>query len=128
MAKEVLETGLPKGQLFWVCVRFVFAKSFERIHRSNLVGMGVVPLQFLPGQDADTLKLDGSETISICISGPLSPGCDVEVNAQPSDGGQPLSFVVKLRLDTEPEIQFFKHGGVMPFVMRQLAAASSKMQ
>mmetsp|Transcript_3680 Transcript_3680/g.8739 ORF Transcript_3680/g.8739 Transcript_3680/m.8739 type:complete len:927 (+) Transcript_3680:110-2890(+) len=104
-------------------IRYVLAKSFERIHRSNLVGMGVVPLQFVNGEDAETLGLDGTETFSVTIPEGCAPGCeDVRVCVQPNNNEkEPFEFRVKLRLDTEPEKKFFQHGGVMPYVMRQLA-------
>mmetsp|Transcript_11876 Transcript_11876/g.22723 ORF Transcript_11876/g.22723 Transcript_11876/m.22723 type:complete len:175 (-) Transcript_11876:84-608(-) len=101
-------------------IRFVLAKSFERIHRSNLVGMGVVPLEFLGSDDAESLGITGKESFTVTIpenSPPGHTGVSVRV-----DSG--LEFKVKLRLDTEPELQFFKNGGVMPFVMRQLAQSA----
>ncbi|GAB5365537.1 hypothetical protein AAMO2058_001066700 [Amorphochlora amoebiformis] len=103
-------------------IRFVLAKSFERIHRSNLVGMGVVPLQFLNEDTADTLGLDGSEVFEVVIPSECCAGYEgVKITAKREDGDE-IKFLVKLRLDTEPELQFFRHGGVMPYVMRQLAS------
>lgn len=100
-------------------VRAVLAESFERIHRSNLVGMGVLPLQFLPGQNADQLGLDGSETFSIQgISNP-SPNQRVEVVAKKENGNE-FHFQAAVRLNTPSEVQVYRHGGILPFVLRRL--------
>jgi aconitate hydratase len=97
-------------------VSAVIAQSFERIHRSNLLGMGILPLQFHAGESADTLGLKGFETFSINFDGDnLQVGQEVEVEAS---SGQ--KFVVKMRLDTEPEITYFKNGGILPYVVRKL--------
>jgi aconitate hydratase len=106
-----------KGTLL-LGVRAVIAKSFERIHRSNLVGMGVLPLQFLDGQDAQTLGLSGEETFDIAgIAQNLQPGRKLTVQV---GGGK--SFEVRLRIDTPNEVDYYKHGGILPFVLRQLIA------
>jgi aconitate hydratase len=103
-----------KGTLL-LGVRAVIAKSFERIHRSNLVGMGVLPLQFMDGEDATTLGLDGFETFEIAgVAQNLSPGRKLEVRA----GAK--KFSVLLRIDTPNEVDYYKHGGILPFVLRQL--------
>jgi aconitate hydratase len=106
-----------KGTLL-LGVRAVIAKSFERIHRSNLVGMGVLPLQFMDGEDASTLGLTGVETFDISgVAQNLAPGRTLEVRV---GGGK--SFKVRLRIDTPNEVDYFKHGGILPFVLRQLIA------
>jgi aconitate hydratase len=106
-----------KGTLL-LGVRAVIAKSFERIHRSNLVGMGVLPLQFMDGEDAATLGLTGVETFDISgVAQNLAPGRTLEVRVA---GGK--SFKVQLRIDTPNEVDYYKHGGILPFVLRQLIA------
>ncbi len=102
-------------------IRAVIAKSFERIHRSNLVGMGVLPLQYEAGEDAASLGLTGQETFSIAgIAEALSPGkrLSVEVKAEP---GGVRRFTVTARIDTPNELDYFRSGGILPFVLRQLA-------
>jgi aconitate hydratase len=104
-------------------VRAVIAKSFERIHRSNLVGMGVLPLQYEPGEDAASLGLTGQETFDIAgISEALSPGKKLVVEASLEKGVR-RSFSVSCRIDTPNELDYFKSGGILPFVLRQLAKA-----
>jgi len=99
-------------------VRAVLAKSFERIHRSNLVGMGVLPLQFEPGQDAQTLGLTGKERFDVGgIAEGLVPGKRLTVMA---DG---KAFTVTCRIDTPNEVDYYRHGGILHFVLRQLAQA-----
>src|SRR5437763_10364524 len=101
-------------------VKAVIAASFERIHRSNLIGMGVLPLQFLEGTSAQTLGLDGSEVFSITgLSDKIRPGQEVMLEIQRQDG-QNKSVPVKLRIDTPIEIDYYRHGGILPFVLRQL--------
>lgn len=102
-------------------VRAVIAESFERIHRSNLVGMGVLPLQFQEGEGAACLNLDGSETFSIRGIASLSPRQDVEVHVTRADGSA-FKFVARCRIDTGNELEYFKSGGILPFVLRRLAA------
>jgi aconitate hydratase len=103
-------------------VRAVVAASFERIHRSNLVGMGVLPLQFLEGTNAQTLKLDGSETFSVTgLSESMGPGQQVTLEIQRAAGGID-SVPVKLRIDTPIEVDYYRHGGILPFVLRDLLA------
>ncbi|KAF5949645.1 hypothetical protein HYC85_011638 [Camellia sinensis] len=99
-------------------VKAVISKSFERIHRSNLVGMGIVPLCFKPGQDADTLGLTGHECYTIDLPSKASeirPGQDITVT---TDTGK--SFTCTLRFDTEVELAYFDHGGILPYVIRNL--------
>jgi len=103
-------------------VKAVVAASFERIHRSNLVGMGVLPLQFLEGTNAQTLGLDGSEIFSITgLSNDIQPGQQVTLEIQSKDQKQ-RSVPVKLRIDTPIEVDYYRHGGILPFVLRQLLA------
>ncbi|MDQ2824210.1 MAG: aconitate hydratase [Verrucomicrobiota bacterium] len=103
-------------------VKAVVAASFERIHRSNLVGMGVLPLQFLDGVTAQSLGLDGSQTFSIGgLSEALQPGQRLTLEIEGKD--QQKRYVpVKLRIDTPIEVDYYKHGGILPFVLRQLLA------
>ncbi len=99
-------------------VRAVIAKSFERIHRSNLVGMGVLPLQFAPGEDAKSLGLTGTATVDLAgLSADLTPGKKLTVKA----GGK--SFTVTTRIDTPNELDYYRHGGILQYVLRSLAKA-----
>ncbi len=101
-------------------VRAVIAQSFERIHRSNLVGMGVLPCQFLPGHDLNSLKLNGDETFDLETgNGPLQPQQRVSLTIHRSDGSQ-TSCPLLLRIDTPVEVDYYRHGGILPFVLRQL--------
>jgi len=103
-------------------VKAVVATSFERIHRSNLVGMGVLPLQFLDGVTAESLKLDGSQTFSIGgLSDAIQPGQRLTMEIE-SRKGEKRYVPVKLRIDTPIEIDYYRHGGILPFVLRQLLA------
>jgi aconitate hydratase len=100
-------------------VKAVIAESFERIHRSNLVGMGVLPLQFPDGTSAQSLGLDGSEKFSITgLSDSIKPGQEVTLEIEKNR--QNRSVPVKLRIDTPIEIDYYRHGGILPFVLRQL--------
>ncbi len=102
-------------------VKAVIAKSYERIHRSNLIGMGVLPLQFMQGEGADSLGLTGHEVFD--ISGHADANSDtVTVTATP-DGGDSITFTAKIRIDTPKERDYFEHGGILHYVLRQLAAA-----
>jgi len=103
-------------------VKAVIAASFERIHRSNLVGMGVLPLQFLEATSAQLLGLDGSEKFSITgLSDSIKPGQQVTVEIERTNG-EKRALPVKLRIDTPIEIDYYRHGGILPFVLRQLLA------
>jgi aconitate hydratase len=103
-------------------VKAVVAASFERIHRSNLVGMGVLPLQFPDGTTAQSLGLDGSEIFSIIgLSDTIKPGQTAMLEIE-GKGQQKRSLPVKLRIDTPIEIDYYRHGGILPFVLRQLLA------
>jgi aconitate hydratase len=105
---------------FLLGVKAVIATSYERIHRSNLVMMGVLPLQFPSGEDADSLGLDGTETIDIAVDDTLSPGQDVEVTATRADGSV-VSFAAVARVDTPIELDYLRHGGILHMVLRQMA-------
>ena len=103
-------------------VKAVVATSFERIHRSNLVGMGVLPLQFLDGVTAQSLGLDGSQTFSIDgLSDAIQPGQRLTMEIE-SRKGEKRYVPVKLRIDTPIEVDYYRQGGILPFVLRQLLA------
>jgi aconitate hydratase len=104
-------------------VKAVLVESFERIHRSNLVGMGVLPLQYLPGDSAKTYALDGTETFDIRGLDPLNRGDTVpRVSVKVTrENGDQVDFEVRLRIDTPTEAEYYRHGGVLNFVLRQLA-------
>jgi aconitate hydratase len=103
-------------------VKAVVAQSFERIHRSNLVGMGVLPLQFKEGASAWTLKLDGSETYDVIgLGAGLKPQQDLILKITRKDG-KVEDVPVKCRIDTPVEIDYYQHGGILPYVLRQLVA------
>jgi len=105
-------------------VKAVVAQSFERIHRSNLVGMGVLPLQFKEGVSAQTLKLDGTELYDVLgLDGNLKPQQDLNLRITRSSG-QVEEIVVRCRIDTPIEIDYYQHGGILPYVLRQLASAA----
>jgi aconitate hydratase len=103
-------------------VKAVLAESFERIHRSNLIGMGVLPLQFPPGQSPLTLGLTGKEVFSI-VGGNDATLHTVAVVANPPDAGKPIMFEALVRIDTPKEREYFRHGGILHYVLRQLAAS-----
>ncbi|QIG79298.1 aconitate hydratase AcnA [Stakelama tenebrarum] len=102
-------------------VRAVITESFERIHRSNLVGMGVLPLQFAEGVNRETLKLDGSETFTIKGIADIRPRQDVEVELTRADGSKE-TFMTKCRIDTVNELEYYLNGGILQYVLRKLAA------
>jgi aconitate hydratase len=117
-----------KGPLL-LGVRFVIAESYERIHRSNLVGMGILPLQFLPGQNADSLHLTGEELYGVgdtpgqlkaMLDGKFADGKEITVFAE-SDLGKTTEFTVTVRIDTPQEILYYQNGGILQYVLRQLA-------
>ncbi|MGZ8786026.1 MAG: aconitase family protein, partial [Acidimicrobiia bacterium] len=105
---------------FELGVRVVIATSFERIHRSNLIGMGVLPLTFLPGQDADSLGLDGSETFSVDVDDSLRPRQEVAVRAERHDGST-VEFTTFCRADTPVEVEYYRNGGILHTVLRKMA-------
>jgi aconitate hydratase len=101
-------------------IRAVIAESYERIHRSNLIGMGVLPLQFDAGQSAESLGLTGEETFEISgIAGDLEPGSRAAVRAVSGDGTE-IGFEAVVRLDTEVEAEYYRNGGILQTVLRQL--------
>ncbi|MEZ6066452.1 MAG: aconitate hydratase AcnA [Planctomycetaceae bacterium] len=100
-------------------IRAVIAESFERIHRSNLIGMGVLPLQFREGESREALELDGTETFSIALDDALKPRQAVEVTAKKADG-QEVHFVTTCRIDTPVEVVYYRNGGILHTVLRQL--------
>ena len=103
-------------------VKAVIAESFERIHRTNLVGMGVLPLQFVAGENAASLKLTGHETFDITgVKDAVEGGKHVHVTATAADGSV-VKFEAVPRVDTPQEAEYFRNGGILPYVLRQLAA------
>jgi len=109
-----------KGTLL-LGVKAVIAESFERIHRSNLIGMGVLPLQFLPGESRETVGLTGSETYSIeGVQQAIASGARARVKAKGDKGEK--SFEAIVRIDTPMEAEYYRNGGILPYVLRQLAA------
>jgi aconitate hydratase len=103
-------------------IKAVVARSFERIHRSNLVGMGVLPLQFKPGESWQTLNLTGSEFIDVIPHPELKPQSDATLVITRADGSREEVSVI-LRIDTPIEVDYYRNGGILPFVLRQLLAA-----
>ncbi len=107
-------------------VRAVIAESYERIHRSNLVGMGVLPLQFLPGESRETLGLTGTEEYTIHgIAAGLAPRTLLDVTAR-KESGEELHFRVLCRIDTPVELDYYRHDGILPYVLRQIAAQPAR--
>jgi aconitate hydratase len=104
-------------------VKAVFARSFERIHRSNLVGMGVLPLQFINEENIQSLGITGEETFDLKgLEGDIKPQQQVTLVINRVDGSK-KEVTVLLRIDTPIEVDYYKHGGILPFVLRQLLAA-----
>jgi len=103
-------------------IKAVVARSFERIHRSNLVGMGVLPLQFLPGESWQTLHLTGSEVIDVIPHPELKPQSEAQLVITRADGTR-HEITVILRVDTPIEVDYYQSGGILPYVLRQLLAA-----
>jgi aconitate hydratase len=107
-----------KGTLL-LGVRAVIAESYERIHRSNLVGMGVLPLEFVPGESATSLGLTGAETIDVLGVAELAPKRRLQVRATAPDGAA-RTFDVIARVDTPDDVDYYRHGGILPYVLRDL--------
>ncbi|WP_457423524.1 aconitate hydratase AcnA [Roseateles sp. P5_E7] len=103
-------------------IKAVIARSFERIHRSNLIGMGVLPLQFKTGFSWENLGLTGAETIDITLANEIKPQDDAVMTITRADGSQ-IAVKLTLRIDTAIEVDYYFHGGILPFVLRQLLAA-----
>jgi aconitate hydratase len=107
-----------KGPLL-LGVRAVIAESYERIHRSNLVGMGILPLQYLEGQTAESLGLTGKEIFSIEGVASLAPRTKMRVRAK-AENGQEITFEALVRVDTPEEVSYYRHGGILLYVLRQM--------
>ncbi len=103
-------------------IKAVVAKSFERIHRSNLIGMGVLPLQFKPGDSWESLGLKGDETVDVLLAGEVKPLSNATLVLTAADGSRG-ELTVTLRIDTAIEVDYYRHGGILPYVLRQLLAA-----
>ncbi len=103
-------------------IKAVVAKSFERIHRSNLIGMGVLPLQFKSGDSWQSLGIQGDETVDVVLGNEIKPQTDAKLVITQADGSK-RDVTVTLRIDTAIEVDYYKHGGILPFVLRQLLAA-----
>lgn len=97
----------------------MIAESFERIHRSNLVGMGVLPLQFRDGESREALDLDGTEVFEIALDDELKPRQAVEVTAKKANGDE-IHFVTTCRIDTPVEVEYYRNGGILHKVLRDL--------
>jgi aconitate hydratase len=103
-------------------IRAVVAESFERIHRSNLVGMGVLPLQYADGESAASLGLTGNEVVTITGLSPLNEGSTPKtVTVRAADGDRVVEFEAQLRIDTPMEAEYYRHGGILPYMLRQMA-------
>ena len=105
---------------FLLGVKAVIAMSFERIHRSNLVGMGVLPLTFKGGENAQSLGLDGTETFDIAIDDQVKPRQDIAVTATKKDGAK-VTFQTTCRIDTPVEVDYYRNGGILHTVLRRMA-------
>ena len=103
-------------------IKAVVARSFERIHRSNLVGMGVLPLQFLAGASWESLGIRGDEVFDIVLAADIRPQQQATLVIRPMDGSV-REVPLMLRIDTPIEVDYYRHGGILPFVLRQLLAA-----
>ena len=108
---------------FLLGVRAVIVASFERIHRSNLIGMGVLPLQFVEGQNADTLGLDGTETFAIAIDDTLAARQEVQVSAHHENGTE-TKFTTLVRIDTPVEVDYYRNGGILHTVLKNMATGN----
>jgi aconitate hydratase len=101
-------------------IKAVIARSFETIHRANLVGMGVLPLQFHDGEDADSLQLTGRETFAIQVDDALQPGQDVRVAYEREDATRG-AFLVRCRIDSPVEVDYYRHGGILNLALRRMS-------
>jgi aconitate hydratase len=100
-------------------VKAVIARSFERIHRSNLVGMGVLPLQFTGSDSAQSLGIKGDETIDVVGLDHIAPQQELKLRIRKSDGSE-REIAVKSRIDTAIEVDYYRHGGILPYVLREI--------
>jgi len=100
-------------------IKAIIAESYERIHRSNLVGMGALPLIFKEGDSWESLGLDGSESFTITGIENLTPRKHLQVNAVKPDGSE-VNFEVIARLDTDVDVDYFENGGILPYVLRKI--------
>jgi aconitate hydratase len=100
-------------------IQAVVARSFERIHRSNLIGMGVLPLQFKPGESWQSLGLAGDESVDVRLELPVRPLSEATLVLTAADGTR-RDVAVTLRIDTPIEVEYWRHGGILPYVLRQL--------
>jgi aconitate hydratase len=106
---------------FLLGVKAVITDSYERIHRSNLVMMGVLPLTFLPGMTAESYGIDGTETFDIDLTDDLTPRQEIAVRATRIDG-EVVEFMAIARVDTPVEVEYLRHGGILHMVLRRMAA------
>ncbi len=123
LAGEAYGTGSSRDQAakatLWLGSRLVITASFERIHRSNLVGMGVLPLEFKAGENADSLGLDGTESYStVGLNDDLQPGQDVPIRVVRVDGSE-FTFLTTCRIDTPVEVDYYRNGGILQTVLRK---------
>jgi aconitate hydratase len=100
-------------------VKAVIARSFERIHRSNLVGMGVLPLQFTGADSAQSLELKGDETVDVMLPADIRPQQELQLKIKNPDGSE-KQITVKSRIDTPIEVDYYRHGGILPYVLREI--------
>jgi aconitate hydratase len=107
-------------------VKAVIARSFERIHRSNLVGMGVLPLQFTGADSAQSLGLKGDETIDIAGLDDIRPQQELRLVVRRTDGSR-QELKVKSRIDTPVEVDYYRHGGILPYVLRELISKAGRV-
>jgi aconitate hydratase len=127
LAGKAYGTGSSRDQAakgtLWLGNKMVIAESFERIHRSNLVGMGVLPLQFMPGENPETLGLDGAEFYStVGLNDDLKPGVTIAIRAVKSDGSE-VNFQTICRIDTPVEVEYYRNGGILQTVLRKYLRA-----
>ena len=107
-------------------IKAVIAESFERIHRSNLIGMGVLPLEYIDGADRSTYGLDGEEVYDITgLTAGLTPRMRLHVRATDPRSKRAIEFDVRVRIDTPNEAEYYRHGGILQYVLRNLRRASS---
>jgi aconitate hydratase len=106
-------------------VKAVITESFERIHRSNLLGMGVLPLVFKDGQTRESLGLKGDEEFDISGIANIEPGCDLDLTIHYPDGSEKLTKL-KCRIDTLDELEYYRHGGILHYVLRSMAKSQQE--